>query len=107
MRGCYLLHFEPRFRHAGHYLGYADDIERRVKEHQTGKSGARLPTAAVQAGCALILVRTWPDADRTVERKLKGTKGKGRTGSLARICPTCKQAKVNAKNERVPENSAV
>lgn len=36
MKGVYLLHFEPRYKHAGHYLGYAEDIERRVDEHRRG-----------------------------------------------------------------------
>jgi hypothetical protein len=22
----YLLHFDPRYRHAGHYLGYTEDV---------------------------------------------------------------------------------
>ena len=108
MKGCYLLHFDPRFKHAGHYLGFAEDIDRRVKEHQSGTSGARLTTVAAKAGCALILVRTWPEADRTVERKLKGTKGAGRTGSLARLCPVCKQAKaLKVTDARVSENITV
>jgi hypothetical protein len=40
MDGIYLLHFDPPYKHAGHYLGYASDIDRRISEHQTGKTKA-------------------------------------------------------------------
>ncbi len=70
MRGVYLLHFSPAYKHAKHYTGYADDIERRVAEHQAGH-GARLCEVVVEAGCEITLVRTWPDQDRTFERRLK------------------------------------
>lgn len=84
MKGVYLLHFNPRFHHAGHYLGYADDIGRRVYEHEAGQSGAKLVTAAVASGVSLHLVRLWPDADRTFERHLKG---RGATGKAHAIVP--------------------
>jgi predicted GIY-YIG superfamily endonuclease len=103
MTGVYLLHFEPKFRHAGHYLGYADDIGRRVLEHQEGKSGAKLPAAAAAAGSKLILARTWEGEDRNFERKLKGrqlrpdgTKTHHR-GSLKQFCPICKAQERDAK----------
>jgi hypothetical protein len=88
--GVYLLHFEPRFKHAGHYMGYADDIGKRVYEHEYGQSGARLITAAVAAGVKLHIARVWPGGDRNMERKLKGGMFNKRTGSLARQCPICK-----------------
>ena len=88
--GCYLLHFDPKFKHAGHYLGYADDIGKRVYEHEFDQSGARLTSAAVRAGCQLVVARVWVGADRNFERKLKGGRNNKRTGSLKRICPICK-----------------
>lgn len=95
MKGVYLLHFEPRYKHAGHYLGYADDIGRRVFEHEISGSGAKLPDAARRAGVNMYLARVFPGADRKLERKLKGrqlrddgTKS-AHTGSLARLCPIC------------------
>jgi hypothetical protein len=38
----YLLHIEPRYRHAGHYLGFcqAERVDRRVNEHLAGGSKA-------------------------------------------------------------------
>lgn len=80
--GVYLLHFAPSYKHARHYVGYADDIERRVAEHAAGV-GARLTQVAVEAGCDLILARTWDGADRTEERRLKNTK------SIPHYCPIC------------------
>lgn len=32
--GLYLLHFAPPYKHARHYLGYADDIAARVRTHR-------------------------------------------------------------------------
>lgn len=92
MNGVYLLHFEPRFHHAGHYLGYADDIGRRIYEHEMGTSCARLTVAATKAGSQLHCVRIWPKMDRKFERSLKGrgATGKAHRGSLARLCPVCK-----------------
>lgn len=91
--GVYLLHFVPRYKHAQHYMGYADDIPRRVYEHEFGQSAARLTTAAAAAGVRMFLARTWPGGDRTLERKLKGGMNAKRTGSLARLCPFCKGEK--------------
>ena len=83
MVGVYLLHFSPSYKHAGHYLGYADNIERRLAEHRNG-TGARLTQVAVQAGCQLHLARVWADGDRTLERKLKN-----RHEGPA-LCPLCR-----------------
>ena len=86
--GIYLLHLEPRFKHAGHYLGFSDDIPARVELHRSGKSGVRMVEAAVKSGCRLFLVRTWAGG-RKRERELKGLRNAGRRGSLARMCPAC------------------
>lgn len=80
--GCYLLHFEPGYKHARHYLGHAVDIEPRIHAHLHGR-GARLTQVALEAGCALVLVRVWEDGDRKLERRLKNWHGSGR------LCPIC------------------
>lgn len=87
MRGLYLLHFAPRYQHAGHYLGYADDVERRVAEHLAcnGRSSP-LVRAAITAGCEVTLARTIAGGTRTLERRLK------RSGGLSRHCPLCRAA---------------
>lgn len=82
MRGCYLIHFEPPYKHARHYLGFAEDVLRRVDEHRAGQ-GARLTQVAAQAGCKLVLARVWPNGDRQLERKLKRRK------EAPCLCPVC------------------
>lgn len=87
--GLYLLHFEPRYQHAGHYLGYAADVERRVGEHRAATQKASpLVRAALAAGAVVTLARTWPQGSRTLERRLK------RQGGLSRHCPICRASGV-------------
>lgn len=85
VQGLYLLHFDPRYGHAGHYLGYAKDITRRVEEHTScnGKSSP-LVRAALGDGCEVSLVRIWPRGTRKLERRLKNQ------GGLSRHCPVCR-----------------
>lgn len=85
VRGLYLLHLEPPYRHARHYLGYADDVARRVADHAAGGSrSSPLVRAALAAGSRVYLVRIWPGGDRTLERRLK------RSGGSSRYCPACR-----------------
>jgi hypothetical protein len=79
----YLLHIEPSYKHAAHYLGHAEDTGPRFNAHYHGR-GARLTQVAVEAGCELILARVWPDGDRKLERRLK------RRHSGVRLCPICR-----------------
>jgi hypothetical protein len=86
----YLLHaFDPatgetrRYEHAGHYLGWAEDLEQRLAEHMAGR-GARLVRVMLDAGLALELVKVWPDVSRAFERQLK------RRGGAAQVCPRCR-----------------
>lgn len=87
MGTVYLLHFDPAYRHARHYLGYTDFLKRRVAHHRNG-TGANLTKYAARAGCELIIARTWK-GDRSVERKLK------HAGHHSRLCPLCNP---NARN---------
>lgn len=86
----YLLHFDPPYRHAGHYLGYVqggpENVDRRLAEHIAGQ-GSPLVRAAVAAGSTVTVARTWLDSDRTTERRLKNGKNGRR-----RLCPTCTPA---------------
>lgn len=82
MTGLYLLHFDPAFGHAQHYLGWAKDIDDRLARHMKG-IGSNLVRHAVAAGSRVELVRTWEDATRTDEARLK------KQGSRARLCPIC------------------
>lgn len=83
--GLYLLHLEPRYRHAGHYLGWSSDIAARVHQHAAaGSAASPLIRAALGAGCRLTLTRVWLGQGRTRERQLK------RQGGLGQHCPVCK-----------------
>jgi hypothetical protein len=85
----YLLHFSapyPRDARAGvqHYLGWADDVERRLSEHLAGR-GSPLVAAAVAAGLGVELVATWPGT-RNDERARK------RRRRHSTWCPRCRAA---------------
>lgn len=83
--GLYLLHLEPAYKHAGHYLGVAGNIRERVTQHlAAGSRSSPLIRAAIAAGSSVELARVWADQGRTEERRLK------RQGGLSRHCPTCR-----------------
>ena len=44
----YVLHFEPGYHHAHHYIGWAHDVDARLAEHRSG-SGSPLLRAALAA----------------------------------------------------------
>lgn len=70
---------------ARHYLGWCQEngLARRLRQHRTGTKGAALTRAFRQAGGTLLLARTWPMGDRTLERRIK------RQHNLPRWCPLC------------------
>jgi predicted GIY-YIG superfamily endonuclease len=81
-RTIYLLHLTPGpYRHARHYLGSADNLRQRLREHAAGR-GARLTQVVREAGIGWVLARTWRGS-RTDERRLKQTK------AVPRLCPIC------------------
>jgi predicted GIY-YIG superfamily endonuclease len=78
----YLLHFDPPYKHAKHYLGYSADPVKRFERHKAGH-GARLVKVAMAAGVKMVLV--WvKSGNRKLERRLKGH-------SSTRICTVCTQ----------------
>jgi len=82
--GVYLLHFTPQYKHAKHYLGWSDDVLRRIEQHLSGgRHASPLVQAALRAGSAVTLVRVWPGADRTLEALLKRRK------ESTVLCPLC------------------
>jgi predicted GIY-YIG superfamily endonuclease len=86
--GLYLLHFDPPYLHAGHYLGFAEDVDRRVSEHLAANGKASpLVRAALAAGSAVSLARTWPGGDRKLERRLKNQH------NTPRLCLVCRAQK--------------
>ncbi len=79
----YLIHFNPPYKHARHYLGVTSrPVAERLEEHRAGR-GARLTQVAAEAGCVLELVRTWKGG-RALERRLKRRK------NAPCLCPKCR-----------------
>ncbi len=89
----YLLHFDQRYEHAGHYTGWAEDLDRRLAEHLGGRA-ARLIEVITQAGIGFRLARTWPGVTRARERQLK------RQGGASRYCPICQDDR-KARGEQI------
>ena len=78
----YLIHFERRYYHAGHYLGYSADVAARLRLHRNNE-GARLLQVVNQVGIDWQVVRVWAMGDYALEQALKAR----RNGS--RLCPVC------------------
>jgi len=84
----YLYHIEPRYKHAGHYLGSTDrEIAERHQEHMSGQ-GSPLIRAALAAGHQVTLVKTWPGVrlDEALLHQRKDT---------PRWCPVCTERRTN------------
>jgi predicted GIY-YIG superfamily endonuclease len=97
----YLFHFDQRYEHAGHYTGWAEDLDHRVAEHLAGR-GARLIEVITQAGIGFRLARTWPGVTRARERQLK------RQGGASRYCPICQaDRKARGLSRRPAHNQQV
>jgi len=80
----YLVHLDPPVAgHAGHYLGSAADLHRRLAQHGTGEGARLLEVQVKERGGTFRLVRTWPGG-REVEHRLKN----GHQGN--RLCPDCR-----------------
>lgn len=79
---AYLVHLHQPFGHAQHYLGWSEQVQLRLGHHARG-TGSNLLRHAKLAGCTWSLVRLWPGASRTMERRLHDR------GSAARLCPYC------------------
>lgn len=108
VEGCYLLHFNEPVGHAEHYLGWALDMGRRIREHQKGTSGARIPTAASNRGIGFVVARVWIGATRGDEMRLHGKSRRppspamrkqhehGRGRGTKKHCPICRERRKNA-----------
>ena len=78
----YVLHFEPAYRHARHYIGWARDVDARVAEHLAG-AASPLVRAAVRAGATVTLAASYRGS-RQLERRLK------RWHKTGQFCPICR-----------------
>jgi predicted GIY-YIG superfamily endonuclease len=77
----YLLHFLRPLAHARHYLGFSENLDKRLTDHLCGQ-GARLMEVCFERGIEWKLARTW-QGNRELERRLKRRHG------AADICPLC------------------
>ena len=77
----YLIHFERRYKHAGHYLGYSSDLVSRIRAHRLGQ-GARLLQVVNDAGIRWFVVRIW-DGGYDLEHALKARR------NAPQLCPVC------------------
>ncbi len=83
----YLLHLDPPFKHARHYIGFTRmTMDERMRRHH-GRHGARLLRAQLAAGGTWRVAQVWPQVQRQWELTLK------RRGGGARCCPICKAAR--------------
>lgn len=78
----YVLHIEPPYRHAAHYIGFTTRPDARVAEHLAGR-GSPLIRAALAAGHEVTVSLKWHCGTRQFERYLKNQKG------TSRFCPSC------------------
>jgi hypothetical protein len=81
----YLLHFDRKYAHAQHYLGWALDHKPRVENHRKGR-GAKLTRAAADAGIGMRVARVWRNVTRFDERRLH------RWNNNSDLCPVCRAA---------------
>lgn len=82
----YLIHFDSRYRHAGHYIGWTKEKfpRKRLDAHRDG-TGARLLRVLKDHGIGWKLARVWMGTTRDDERALKKFKN-----AAARLCPYCR-----------------
>ena len=92
----YLIHFDQKFGHAGHYLGYAHDLEARLKRHRQGR-GSNLLRVIQEVGIGWKVVRTWEPASPKVEAELKRYKNN------RALCPLCSATYYRDKAENLKE----
>ena len=79
----YVLHFDPPYRHAGHYVGWtAGEVTDRLAVHLQGR-GSPLVRAAVEAGVDVQLAATYAGT-RYLERRLKSWHNTGRFCAICR-----------------------
>lgn len=89
MGTVYLIHFEQKYYHAQHYIGWSSQVKRRIAHHRKGsgcKLLAHLNKLGIKWEVVLLIKGTGND-----ERALKNRK-KARS-----FCPRCLGKKVSKK----------
>ena len=79
----YVLHFDPAYKHARHYVGWTEgDVVERMAVPLRGR-GSPLVRAAVEAGVEVQLAATY-EGTRYLERRLKSWHNTGRFCAICR-----------------------
>lgn len=79
----YVLHIEPPYLHARHYIGFTTrKVGERVADHFAGR-GSPLVKAALDAGHVVTIAHSWRCGTRGFERSLKNRK------DTPNWCPIC------------------
>jgi predicted GIY-YIG superfamily endonuclease len=82
----YIIHFNEKLHHAGHYHGCTDNLAARLAQHARGE-GAKLMIAVYKANIGWQVAATWEggyDVEKAVKLQHNGP----------RYCPICRQQKV-------------
>ncbi len=87
----YVIHFSRRYKHARHYTGIAEDVEKRYSRHLSGQ-GARLIAVALAAGVRMSkphVLAEYPDYSTAHmhERRYKNR------GGASRFCTICRKGR--------------
>ncbi len=93
----YLIHLDTPLKHARHYLGFSEDLPKRLQKHRTGQ-GAVFMKAISKQGISWHVSRIW-DGDRTFERMLKDQH------NASHLCPTCRQERIFERTLSVVVNA--
>jgi len=94
----YLIHFEQRVAHAGHYLGCTDDLKNRLHEHGNTYRGAALMQECRRRGIAWTLAAVWRHG-HDKEHKTK------QVGGLSKYCPICNPHTATWRNDRLSDET--
>ena len=83
----YIIHFEKKLKHAGHYIGFceAGNLEKRMATHRAG-NGSKLMAAVTEAGINWEVAHVFEGKSRHFERYLKNQK------NSKRFCPFCRDS---------------
>lgn len=84
----YLIHFDRPYKHARHYTGWTQDLEKRISEHERGING-KLMSVINTAGITWQIARIWRNRTRKFETQVKHTR-------KATLCPICQGLHVDS-----------
>ena len=82
----YLLHFEQPIGHSRHYLGWTNNLGKRLSSHLDGKRERCVLTHEARLrGIGFQLARVWEDVTIEHEKRLKSWKNN------PKLCPICQR----------------